>query len=85
MKEFTKLIDAVAEASLITDEWVILPDKDHIGKKDALERALEIDKGNEEEGMAGRFVYLCSAVHCCSECTRSFWSHGWCQSVNIQC
>ena len=61
MKEFTKLIDAVAEASLITDEWVILPDKDHIGKKDALERALEIDKGNEEEGMSGRFVYLCSA------------------------
>lgn len=60
MKEFTKLMDAVAEASLITDEWVILPDNDHIGKKDALERALEIDKGNEEEGMAGRFIYLCS-------------------------
>ena len=60
MKEFTKLMDALAEASLITDEWVILPDNDHIGKKDALERALEIDKGNEEEGMAGRFIYLCS-------------------------
>jgi hypothetical protein len=60
MKEFTKLIDAVAEAAVYTDEWAVLPGKDIIDSKQALARALEIDKGNEEEGMTGRFKYLCS-------------------------
>ena len=61
MKEFEKMIDAVAEAAMITDEWAVLPDKEIVVKKDALERALEIDKGNEEAGLTGRLKYLCSA------------------------
>ena len=60
MKEFVKLIDAVAEASVFTDEWAVLPDRDLINTKQALARAIEIDKGNEEEGLTGRFKYLCS-------------------------
>lgn len=60
MKEFAKMIDAVAEAAVMTDEWAVLPDKEIISKKDAHERALEIDKGNEEAGLTGRLKYLCS-------------------------
>ena len=61
MKEFSKMIDAVAEAALITDEWAVLPDKELVTKNDALERALEIDKGYEAQGLSGKFTYLCSA------------------------
>ena len=60
MKEFAKMIDAVAEAALITDEWAVLQGKEIISKDDALARALEIDKGYEEAGIADRFRFLCS-------------------------
>ena len=60
MKEFTKMIDAVAEAAMLVDQWSVLPDKDIVTKDDALARALEMDKGNEEAGLSGRFKYLCS-------------------------
>ena len=55
------MMDAVAEAALLTDEWAILPGKELIEKDDALARALELDKGYEEAGIADRFTFLCSA------------------------